>query len=336
LGKSVAYTSDVTSRWASQWIGWAGFSRFWAQTVRWATRELSPGSFRVETSTEGERGRIRIDAVDDQGNFINFLRPRGVVIGPPPGFERREVELIQTGPGIYEGDFPAADKGVYMVNLLYEDEQGEPAGMIPAGLAVNYSREYAYASENLPLLERVAEAGGGRLLRPEDDPFTHDLAYSSTVAPIWQHLAVLAACMFPIEIFVRRVVFSPAAALAPVAAAMRRVPGLRRLAPKRKVGRPTVTGLYGESARAAREGGKPRFEDVEVSGATREAFGGAEEGGPAEGGPEQATPAEEAPPKERSAYTSRLLEAKQRALKQRGHGKSEEETESNEEETDER
>src|SRR5690606_2584063 len=35
LGKSIAYTSDVTSRWAPHWLAWDGFNRFWSQAVRW-------------------------------------------------------------------------------------------------------------------------------------------------------------------------------------------------------------------------------------------------------------------------------------------------------------
>ncbi|MBV8350911.1 MAG: VWA domain-containing protein, partial [Verrucomicrobia bacterium] len=34
LGQTAAFTSDVKSRWASEWLRWAGFGKFWAQAVR--------------------------------------------------------------------------------------------------------------------------------------------------------------------------------------------------------------------------------------------------------------------------------------------------------------
>ncbi|MFA6244214.1 MAG: glutamine amidotransferase [Candidatus Hydrogenedentales bacterium] len=76
LGKSVAFTSDVTSRWAPDWLNWEGFDQFWSQTTRWALRETSPASFSVDTRVKDGKGHVRIDAVDDQGRFVNFLRPK--------------------------------------------------------------------------------------------------------------------------------------------------------------------------------------------------------------------------------------------------------------------
>src|SRR5687767_10155148 len=35
LGRSVAWTSDTTGRWARDWVGWTGFSRFFSQLVSW-------------------------------------------------------------------------------------------------------------------------------------------------------------------------------------------------------------------------------------------------------------------------------------------------------------
>ena len=35
LGRSVAWTSDATGRWAKAWLGWQGFSRFFSQAVAW-------------------------------------------------------------------------------------------------------------------------------------------------------------------------------------------------------------------------------------------------------------------------------------------------------------
>ena len=34
LGTGLAYTSDLTERWGSEWLGWSSGSKFWAQVLR--------------------------------------------------------------------------------------------------------------------------------------------------------------------------------------------------------------------------------------------------------------------------------------------------------------
>jgi hypothetical protein len=322
LGKSVAFTADVTNRWASDWLKWEGFNRFWAQTVRWAMRQATPSNFRVETRIKDGMGYIRIDAVDEKGRFVNFLRPKATVVGPAPDFMRQNPELNQTGPGIYEAAFPVNRRGAYMINLTYETGDGAK-GMIQAGLSLSYSREYEHHTTNYPLLENIAAASGGKVLDVSDNPFRHDLKVSPDIAPVWQYLALLAALLFPADIFVRRVAVDFAAAYAVLAAQLRRIPGLSRMGPEPIPRTEPVTGRYGaaRSADTTPELGVasptfgmplpadsptlPEGEEQEVSTVGDEAEPGAE-------------------------YTKRLLEAKKRARARRksrgGQDGSQEET----------
>ena len=311
LGKSVAFTSDATVRWAPTWLAWQGFNRFWAQTIRWALRDVSPSGFRVETRMRDGRGYVRIDATDEAGKFVNFLRPEGIVVGPGPDFERAEVDIMQTGPGIYEGTFPADARGVYMLNLTYERPDGSK-GMIPAGLALGYSKEYDYNITNSALLEQIASTGGGRLLEPSDNPFEHTLKPTSSILPIWQSLAVLAMCLFLVEIFVRRVVVDFVVVFVWAAALLRKTPWLGRFVPQPRSRSAPLTGVYGTQATAAKNViYAPSGEmDLDVG------FSG-----PAEALGEQAGPAPTVDQPEKAPghtdYTSQLLAAKDRALKKR-------------------
>jgi len=38
LGRSIAFTSDASTRWAASWVAWGSFRQFWEQHVRWAMR----------------------------------------------------------------------------------------------------------------------------------------------------------------------------------------------------------------------------------------------------------------------------------------------------------
>jgi len=323
LGKSVAFTSDVTSRWAARWLAWDGFNRFWAQTVRWSLRELKPSNFQIETRREKGMGRIRIDAVDAAGQFVNFLQPKGVVTSPD--FQSLDVTLEQTGPGIYEGAFPVRASGVYMANLTYAvpGAEGQTGGMIPVGLAVDYSQEYEYLETNQPLLEHVAAAGGGEMLTPEDNPFQRNLKASATVTPIWPHLAMIALCLFPFEIFVRRVVVPFSYFYGGILWLLRLLPLIRRWIPAPDFRPATATGRYTTVAACSFEYGadapEASFGEVSSPAAPPSDYDIIE---PAAAGVPQAAG--------RTEYTRRLLAAKDRAgtaRKKRPGGEHDEEKE---------
>ncbi len=302
LGKSVAFTSDVTGRWAADWLHWEGFNRFWAQTVRWAMRENTGGNFRVDTRVRDGKGFIRVDAVDEEGRFVNFLKPRAVVAGPAPEFSRHDVELTQTGPGIYEGSFPLGSKGAYVVNIAYSHADGT-RGVIHGGLSLGYSREYENLTTNHSLLNRIVATSGGRVLGAADNPFTHDLTVSPTITSIWQYLAVVAVLLLPVEVFMRRVVIDFSAILAPVAALLKRIPGLTKIVPKPSGSPLPVTGRYAAAARP---------EGTVDAGAVPESFGTA----PPEVEPVQGDSKDVAAEESREP-TRRLLDVKKRVRRGR-------------------
>jgi uncharacterized membrane protein len=302
LGKAVAFTSDVSARWATQWLGWEGFNRFWAQTMRWAMRDVTPSNFQVTKTIRDGKGHIRIDAVDEQGKFVNFLRPGARVTAPD--FAQIDLELSQTGPGIYEGSFPVDTTGVYVANIAYETPGGEQQSLT-TGLSLDYSREYEYNTSNLPLLEHVAAVGGGKVMTTGDNPFEHNLSASATVTPLWTYLLAIAACLLPLEIFVRRVMLPYGAMFAATQAALRRVPGVRRIVPAPKRRAAPATGTY----RAATEA--QRFEFGQA--APPASFG--EVAPPPSMGTTPETPSDAAPKPAPSAYTQQLLAAKERAIK---------------------
>jgi uncharacterized membrane protein len=308
LGKAVAFTSDVTTRWATDWVGWQQFNRFWAQTVRWATRQMKPTNFRIDTWVRDGRGHVRVDAVDDEGRFINYLRPRGVATGPAPDYRRYELDLAQTAPGIYEAQFPLNEQGVYMLNLTYTSEGGGE-GMMVAGLALGYSREYEYNTSNIPLLEQVAAVGGGEVINEGANPFVHNLVATPSVTPIWHFLVLLAACLLPLEVFVRRVVVPVYAVYAWAARWLRKVPALGKWVPAPALRPAPATGAYGSAAvaRQFRARGDALSFGIEV----RAPLIGETGGGDGHAG-DSGEPA--AVKTGHSEYTSQLLAAKERAI----------------------
>ena len=205
LGKTVAFTSGHWPIWGEQWTNWAKFAKLWAQIVRWTMRQEAPANFDTFTRIEGNRGRIVIDALDKNANYLNFLQLRGKVVGP----DNKPISLrfTQTGPGKYEAPFDAEKAGQYLGTVqIYE--QGDYRGTIRTGLSVPFSPEYRDLMPNEALLRQVVDVTGGRWLEGEfgaADVFSHDLPPSESKRPAWEWvLAWLLLPAFLLDVSVRR------------------------------------------------------------------------------------------------------------------------------------
>jgi Ca-activated chloride channel family protein len=206
LGRTVAFTSDAKSKWAQDWLGWGKYKQFWSQTAKWALRRVEASEFNTEVSVDNGQGHISVESLDREGNFRNFLRLRTAVVSPRG--VRQDVVLEQTGPGRYEAKFDTKEVGAYLLNLQDLDDQGAVRGSQVLGASVNYSPEFNSSEPNLPLLRRLAELGGGKLLDPTvDNPFR--LGRQKTFQPrdLWEGLLKVLVCLFVLDVGVRRVDF---------------------------------------------------------------------------------------------------------------------------------
>ena len=165
LGRAVAFTSDAKARWGRIWLDWDKYRQFWSQIGQWSLRRLENADFTTEVTVDKGEGVINVEALDEQGNFRNFLNLQAIVVSPKG--ERQTVRLEQTGPGHYEARFPTKEVGAYLLNLM-EIKDGQVRGSQVIGASVNYSPEFNASEPNLNLLRRLAETGGGKLLDPID------------------------------------------------------------------------------------------------------------------------------------------------------------------------
>ena len=205
LGRSVAFTSDAKPKWARDWVGWEKFRQFWTQTAQWALRRVENAEFSTEVSIDKGEGHISLEALDEKGDYRNFLNLQTAVVSPTG--ERQTVRLEQTGPGRYEGKFPTKQVGSYLMNVM-ELKDGKLAASQVVGASVNYSPEFSAPEPNINLLNRIAEAGGGRMLNPQtpgDNPFLHGRKKTFQPQDLWEWLLKFALCLFVVDVGVRRV-----------------------------------------------------------------------------------------------------------------------------------
>ena len=212
LGRAVAWTSDATARWAQRWVTWDGFTRFWAQAVRWTIVERADVPVEVSVTLEGEQARVTIDAVDQSGAFVDGLEARLSVVGPEG--EPMRAELAQTAPGRYEGAFVPPAEGAYLMRLTASSpERGGPDEALDTlalttGWVMGYSPEYAALEGDPAYLARLADLGGGVVIEDPAEALAHDLRGIGVRRDLWPILLALAALLLPFDVGMRRLALS--------------------------------------------------------------------------------------------------------------------------------
>lgn len=323
LGRSIAFTSDAGPRWSPDWVAWPQYRAFWEQQVRWVMRPTGSANVRVTTDVRGEETIVTVDALDPQGERLNFATFVGRVALPDG--TGQDVHLRQVGPGRYQGVVKTPVPGSYIASLRYRASGPDGRaleGSVQAAINRPFADEFRSVRDNVGLLEQARALTGGRVIgtdpRRADLWSREGLTMPVATRPIWLAAALAGAALFLVDVGVRRVRVDPPA----IARAVRRVltPGRARAAQT-------------EALRRAREQARERLEQrskaeppayvppAEVASRTFEATRGAAVG-------EVFTPRAE-PPRPAAARPeagveaageegmSRLLRAKRRAREQK-------------------
>lgn len=330
LGKAVAFTSDAHNKWAASWVPTPDFGKFWAQLIRGVARPPMSSELDVRTQRVGEKVRVTVEALSKDSAFLNFLSINGKVVGH--GGQATDIRLVQTGPGMYAGEFDVHKPGNYVTMLNYRGPRGE-SGMLLSGAAVSESPELRDLKSNEALLRRIAESTGGRLLDPFDAAnaalFTRQgLRQGRAPLPVWDLLIPALLGLILVDVATRRIAWDWLAikrAAARVADSLREFTLTRRVETTstvdalRRVREEGAARGEGPSPRvppplpadAPRPDPKAKFQTRGVEGDITQVVGGATDK-PAPSAPKDAKPKGGGP----GDHTGSLLEAKRRAREQ--------------------
>ncbi len=206
LGRCVAFTSSGNALWAKNWVSWGGFARFWEQIVRHTGKSPQGMDADVYTEVSGRDVVVTVDAVDREGNFMQFADVAGNVIDPT--METEGLELRQIGPGQYRTQFRVSKQGSYLLNLRYRRPDGT-TGTVQSAVAVPYALEFNDLADNTPLLHEVTVVTNGRQLpaEPADANLfaTEGLAWPKHSSPLTELVLMLLAGLFLLDVAVRRI-----------------------------------------------------------------------------------------------------------------------------------
>ncbi|HEV7280954.1 MAG TPA: VWA domain-containing protein [Pirellulaceae bacterium] len=216
IGRSVVFTSDAGRLWTNSWTSQPYYDKLFSQMIRWSMRPVNEeNKFLVDTDVRDGKGRIVVTALNQQDDFENFIDFGAVVVDPE--LKSRNLNLRQTAPGKYEGEFDADMAGTFIVSAV----PGVGQAPVLAGINVPYSEEFRFRETNLALIESLASLqpkGGepgraivGDLSREgmdellQVDTFRHTLARANSSQDAWWWALTLAAGIFFLDVFFRRV-----------------------------------------------------------------------------------------------------------------------------------
>ena len=204
LGKSAAFTSDAKARWASDWLEWPGYGKFWTQLVRDTMRKTTLSNFQAEIQQEKGNAHLAIDALGDTGDFLNELESDISLIAPD--LKKKLLAVSQTAPGRYELDFPTNDVGPYFVNIM-QKRSGEVVNTQVTGTVVSYPEEYLVHNADEARLTQLAAVSGGRFNVPPEDTFRSPDQPVVLRIHLWRPFLIIALLLLLADIALRRIDF---------------------------------------------------------------------------------------------------------------------------------
>jgi hypothetical protein len=206
LGKTVAFLSDAKNRWSSEWIGWEGYGRFWAQTVRDVIPRRDETDIALQVSRSGGEASIELRALAPDRGYRNGLSPL-VRVTEPTG--RTTVLLLrQVAPGHYAAR-REIDAG-YPQPYRFELEEGggvtrqDVQSVGQRSLSYAWSDEFRALPPDISTLRALSERTGGVFAPTAEDIFSPDTDAPAAPRALWPLLVAASLAFFLVEIFWRR------------------------------------------------------------------------------------------------------------------------------------
>ena len=200
LGKTAAFTSDLSPNWGANWVDWEHYRAFIKQTMIKISRVRKQGNLRMFSYTSGNEGTI---VVEDYAPDDSFLEMQAHVSGPRD--QSQAIRLKQTGPRRYQATLPLWGRGRYQVIAAPVGGNRQDERSI-GGFIVPYSPEYLRFRSNPVVLKEIAEKTGGRVLSAKT---TAEEIYGArqpkrSSRPVFDWFLIALACLVPLDVAVRR------------------------------------------------------------------------------------------------------------------------------------
>ena len=204
LGRSIAFTSDLSNRWGKDWVVWDHYGRFTSQMVKWVQRKEAHRRFFATIDRKGEEGTFTVDIATEQHRFANHLDLNVNVL--LPSGQKQTFPLVQTAPGRYKCSFSAGEIGAYFFSIF--GNQSLSTGIPHVfGFGIPYTEEFNKTGVNMQLLEDLASTTNGRVISIDHIPTdlysaASDAKRSGT--PLWPYFVFVFLLVLVIDVAARK------------------------------------------------------------------------------------------------------------------------------------
>ncbi len=195
LGRSIVFTSDAKSRWASGWMKWAGFDKLWSNIAR----DLLPHAQAEEANVayDSANGDLVVDYHLGPNVPAPPVIPDIFVLGPE-GFQE-PINVAKIAEGSYRGRVAVGDlQGLFRVRPLEESRAFPEAGLYRA------VDEVRTVGNDEPLLRRIAESTAGRFNPAPRAVFNPGGRSAASTLQLWSVFLALAVLLNLAELVVRK------------------------------------------------------------------------------------------------------------------------------------
>lgn len=195
LGRSAVFTSDAKTRWASDWVSWKNFDKFWSNL----SRDLLPHTQAGEASVEYDsaNGDLVVNYRLGAGVEEPATLPEIYVIGSD-GF-KKPIDVKKVAEGLYRGRLQiGARQGLFRVRPLVETRAFPEVGLYRPEVELT---EYG---ANTELLKQVSEFTGGRFEPAAKNVFDPGARTLASTLQLWPGLLGLAIAANLAELVLRK------------------------------------------------------------------------------------------------------------------------------------
>jgi uncharacterized membrane protein len=196
LGKTVAWTTDVTGEWSAYYSGWENTPLLWHNILQYVTEDIGMEGSYVSVDQRGSKAVIHYTTEDfDAGTEVvaTVFDDEGNV---------KEIKLDPSKPGEYTAEIDTKNTGVYSINVQ-QKEDGAVVSSVNTAAIMQYSLEYRFYPDNT-LLEDYGTVIGATFLDAATDVFLNPPEFVKNRYNLTTTLLLIAAILFLCDIAIRR------------------------------------------------------------------------------------------------------------------------------------
>ncbi len=195
LGRAAVFASDAKSRWASNWVTWPGYDKFWMNLVRDLLPHANTGEANIDFDTAD--GNLVVDYRLDPESADPKNIPAIFAFGPG-GFQR-PVPVVKLADGAYRGTVPVGSlQGLFRIRPVADSKSFPEVGFY------RQEQELNDFGTNEFLLKKISEFTGGRFNPQPKQVFDPAGRSVPSTMRLWPGLLGLAVALNLIELIVRK------------------------------------------------------------------------------------------------------------------------------------